>query len=274
MAPTRVIRPNSRASLVAGLRALWQQRELLATWTRREIKVRYKQSALGAAWAILQPLSLMLVFSVVFTRFFQVSTGDIPYPIFAYTALLPWSFFTAALSFGATSVLNNMSLVSKVSFPREILPLAQVGAAGFDFLVASSLLLGLLLYYGYAPTWSWLAVVLLVAIQVTLSSGLALLLAALVVRVRDVRFVVPLALQLWLYATPVIYPVSVIPASWRWLLRFNPMAPLIEGYRRTLLEGGWPDWGGVAWSGAAALLLAGLGFYIFKRTETWFADIL
>lgn len=271
---TRVILPDSRMSLTAGLRALWRQRELLASWTWREIKVRYKQSILGVAWAILQPLSLMLVFSLVFTRFLKVSTGDMPYPVFAYTALLPWTFFAASLSFGATSVLNNMSLISKVSFPREILPLAQVAAAGFDFMVASVVLFGLLLFYGYTPGWSWLAVLILLAIQVILSSGLALLLSALVVRVRDMRFVVPLALQLWLYATPVIYPVSVIPESWRWLLRLNPMAPLIEGYRLALLEGRWPAAADLAPAVGLALLVWLVGFYVFKRTEVWFADIL
>lgn len=271
---TRTILPRSQASLVAALRELWQRRELLAAWTLREIRVRYKQSALGVAWAIVQPLSLMLIFTVVFTRFLRVATGDLPYPVFAYVALLPWTFFASALSQSATSVLNNMSLVSKVSFPREILPLAHVGAAGFDFLVAGLLFVGLLVWYRLPPHVTWLAAPLLLLIQVVLTIGLALLAAAVVVRFRDVRFVVPLALQLWLYATPIIYPAGLIPESWRWLLRLNPMAPLIEGYRRTLLEGGWPDWGGVAWSGAAALLLAGLGFYIFKRTETWFADIL
>lgn len=274
MLPTRVILPRQTPGLRQALRDLWLRRELLAAWTVREIKVRYKQSLLGVAWAIMQPLSLMLIFTVVFTRFLQAPTGDLPYPLFAYTALLPWTFFATAVSQSAVSVLSNMSLVSKVHFPREILPLAQIGAAGFDFLVAALLFVGLLAWYRIPLRLTWLAAPLLLLIQIVLTIGLSLLLSALIVRFRDLRFVVPLGLQLWLYATPIIYPATVIPANWRWLLRLNPMAALIDGYRRTFLHGQWPDWGGLAGASVLALALGLIGFWVFKRTELWFADIL
>ncbi len=272
--PLRIYRADSGLGLVEALRTLWAQRELLFTWTMREVRVRYKQAALGAAWAVLQPLSLMIVFSIIFTTFLRVPTNDVPYPLFSYVALLPWTLFTTALANGTTSIINNMGLVSKIQFPREILPLAQVGAALFDFSIGSLLFVGLLIFYRWSVSWTLISVVLLLVIQVALMCGLVLIISATTVRFRDIRFVVPLALQLWLYATPIIYPLDVVPAQWQWLIRLNPLTPLIDGYRDAVLFQRLPTVGDVAFAGVCALLAFVFGYVYFKRTEVVFADIL
>lgn len=271
----RVISAEDEAmGLMAALRELWRYRGLLLTWTQRNIKVRYKQSLLGAAWAILQPFSTMVIFSVIFTYFVRVSTEGIPYPIFSYTALLPWTFFASSISLGVPSVVNNMNLVTKIYFPREIFPIAAVAASFVDFLVASVVFLGMMVFYRVPLRVTALLVPLLLAIQIVLTLGVVLLASAVNVRYRDVRFVVPLGVQLWMYATPIIYPVSLVPERWRTLYMLNPMAGLIEGYRAVILRGEWPQWECV---GLAAVISVGLflaGYWAFKRLEMAFADII
>lgn len=271
----RILRAeNEGLDLAGSLRDLWRGRELLRAWTEREIKVRYKQAALGAVWAVLQPLSMMIVFSVIFTFFVRVPTGDVPYPLFAYVALLPWTFFTTAVSSGSVSIINNMGLVSKIQFPREVLPLASVGAAGFDLIIGSVLLVGLMIWYHVGLSWAMLSLAPLFLLQLAFVCGLGLFLSALTVRFRDIRFVVPLGLQLWLYASPIIYPLSLVPAQWQWVLRLNPMTPILEGYRGALLYGRAPAAEELALVAGAAILMLGLGYLYFKTTEVWFADIL
>lgn len=272
--PVRVYRGDRGLALSDALRDLWAGRELLAAWTVREVRVRYKQSVLGAAWAILQPLSMMVVFSIIFTRFISVPTGEISYPLFSYVALLPWTFFSGAITSGTVSVVNQMALVSKIQFPREILPLAQIGAAGFDFCVASAVFVAMAFLYRVSPGWTLLAVPGLLLIQILFTAGLVLMLSALTVRCRDTRFVVPLAMQLWMYATPVIYPLDLVPTRWQWLYRLNPMAVLIEGYRDAVINLRMPASADVALAALVSLGVLIAGYVYFKRTEMSFADVL
>ena len=252
---------------------LVKHRELLGIWIAREIKIRYKQSFLGAAWAILQPLALMLVFTLVFSRFVQVPTNGIPYPVFSYTAVLPWTFFATAITFGVPSLISNMNLVTKTYFPREILPLGAIGASFVDFMVASSIFVVMLYIYGVQLTSFVLWVPALLLIQILLTIGIILLASAVIVFYRDVRFIVPVALQLWLYASPVIYPASVVPEYLQTLYSLNPMVGIIEGYRATLLYGQPPP-SSIIYSAAISVFLVVLGYFVFKRLEPSFADVI
>lgn len=256
------------------LSALNQYRDLLWLWTLREVQVRYKQSLLGIAWSILQPLALTVIFTIVFSRLVRVDTGDIPYPIFAYTALVPWTFFATSLSFGIASLVNNMSLVTKIYFPREILPLAAIGAAFVDFLVSTVILAGMMLIYNVQPGWVILWISLLLLLQIALTIGVVLLGAALLVFFRDVRFVVPLLTQVWMYASPIIYPVSLVPEQFRTFYFLNPMAGIIDGYRRVLLTGEAPQMDALALGSAVTLVLLVVGYSFFKRSEPVFADLI
>jgi lipopolysaccharide transport system permease protein len=265
---------NPSTLVVQDLRALWRKHELLQTWTLREISVRYKRAVLGVGWAVAQPLALMVAFSVVFSLFVRIPTDGVPYPIFSYVALVPWTFFATAMTTASTSLVNNMALVTKVSFPREILPLAQIGAAGLDFIVSGLLVGALMAYFGIVPGWAVLTIPILLLVQLMLMAGLVLAISALTVSLRDIRFVVPLGLQLLMYATPVIYPLSIVPDRWRWIFDLNPMAVLIEGYRGALLYDRTPALGSL---GLAALISVGLlvgGYTYFKRVEASFADIM
>lgn len=262
------------ANLSCAIRELFGYRELLLAWTMREIRVRYKQSLLGAAWAILQPLSLMVIYTIVFSFFIRVPSDEIPYPLFSYTALLPWTFFAACLSYGVPSLINNMNLVTKVYFPREIFPLGSICASFIDFLVASLLYVGMLIYY-HAPigfVWVWLPAILFG--QILLSAGVVLLASAVNVFYRDVRFVIPLAIQLWLYSSPVIYPVSIVPEQFRFVYMLNPMAGLIDGYRAVLLRGEMPNLQYLGIALAISALVFGAGYTFFKRVEMDFADVI
>ena len=275
MAKVRSASDRSLASMsLYDIRALFKYRELLISWTMREVSVRYKQAALGVAWAVLQPLCLMAIFSVVFGRFIPVDTDGIPYPIFSFVALLPWVCFATALTTGTTSIINNLSLVTKVQFPREILPLAHVGAAWFDCAVGAALCAIALVAYRSPLSWSLLVIPWLAVLQVMLTSGLVLIASAATVRYRDVRFVVPLAIQVWLYATPIIYPASAIPAASQWIFHLNPMAVIIDGYRQAVLYARSPTLQDVALATMVSTAVLLVGYSYFKRTEIWFADII
>jgi lipopolysaccharide transport system permease protein len=253
---------------------LVRYRYLLWMWTVREIKVRYKQSLMGGAWAILQPLSLMAIFTVVFSLFARVPTEGVPYPLFSYTALLPWTFLATSISFAVPSLVNNMNLVTKAHFPREILPIAVVSAAFVDFLVASSLFVLMMAFYRVPLHWAVAWVPLLVLIQVVLILGVSLLGAAINVFFRDVRFIVPLGIQLWLYASPVIYPLSLVPPRYQTLYMLNPMAGIITSFRRVVLHGLQPEPRPL---GIAVVLSVGLfvaAYWLFKKVEKQFADII
>jgi lipopolysaccharide transport system permease protein len=248
--------------------------ELLWVWTMREIKVRYKQSFLGGAWAILQPVSLMLIFSLIFTRFVKVPTEGIPYPIFSYTALLPWTFLTTSISFAVPSLIGNTSLLTKIYFPREIFPLSAIGASFLDTLIASLVFIVMMLFYKVPIHYTMTLIPLLLVVQILLTLGISLFASAVLVFYRDVRFVIPLLLQLWMYASPVFYPVSSVPEKYRTLYMLNPMAGVIESFRAVVLKGVWPNWGELGLAALVSLAIFFIGFSFFKRLEWQFADIV
>lgn len=256
------------------LQRLYNFRELLWIWIIREIKIRYKQSLLGASWAILQPLMMMIVFTAVFGFMARLPSDGIPYPVFSYTALLAWTFFATSVSFGSASLITNINLVTKTSFPREILPMGSIGAGFFDYLVAAVLFIGMLLLYRIPLTWNVLWMPVILAVQILLTIGITLLASALIVFFRDVRFIVPLGMQIWMFATPVIYPTSIVPAAIRPFYMLNPMAGLIDSYRQVLLFGQPPTWGYFGISALAGVGLYLAGYYLFKRLEKSFPDVI
>ena len=256
------------------LRELTECWELLYFLVWRDVKVRYKQTFIGVAWAILQPLMTMMIFTVIFGNFAKLPSDGLPYPIFAFTALLPWNYFSQAISRSGSSLVGDSSLIRKVYFPRLIIPLAAVAAPLVDFFVSFLVLLIMMAWFGIAPSWGllFLPLFLLLALMTALAVGLWL--SALNVRYRDVGHTIPFLLQFWMYASPVAYSISLIPEKWRLLYSLNPMAGVIEGFRGALLGKESPAFAVMALSAAiiAALLLGGIVF--FKRMERTFADII
>ena len=262
--------------MIAHVQNLFQFRELIGMWAFREIRVRYKQSLLGAAWAVLQPLALMLMFTFVFSKIARIST-DQPYPIFSYTALLPWTLFATSISFGVNSLINNMNLVTKTYFPREVLPLGVIGAALFDFLIASSIFVLLMIYYKVPVTIHFLWIPVFLIIQIFLMLGIILIGSALTVFYRDVRFIVPLGLQLWMYATPIIYPIKMVEDNlpqFRTLYALNPMVGIVNSYRAVILEGVPPNLTDLGIAAAVSVILFIVAYIIFKRLEVLFNDLI
>lgn len=262
--------------MIAHVQNLFHFRELIGMWAFREIRVRYKQSLLGAAWAVLQPLALMFMFTFVFSKIARIPT-DQPYPIFSYTALLPWTLFATSISFGVNSLINNMNLVTKTYFPREVLPLGVIGAALFDFLIASSIFVLLLIYYEVPVTIHFLWIPVFLIIQIFLMLGIILIGSALTVFYRDVRFVVPLGLQLWMYATPIIYPITLVEENlpqYRTLYALNPMVGIVESYRAVILEGVPPNFTDLGIAAAVSVVLFIVAYIIFKRLEVLFNDLI
>jgi len=274
-AQPRAIASSSNAGLRESGRELWAFRELLWTFTVREVKVRYAQSLLGVAWAIAQPLALMLAFSVFFGRFAGIRSDGLPYPLFSYAALLPWTFFTTSLSFGVPSLVTNTSLVTKVYFPREILPLASVLSAGVDFAAAAAVYGLLMAFYRISPSLALVHLLPLLVVQLVFTLAVTLILSAINVSYRDVRYAMPLVTQIWLYATPVIYPLSVVPEAIRPAYQaINPMAAVVDGYRRVLVASRPPDYSMLGLSGLCSTLLLLAGYLYFKRAERSFADVI
>jgi len=256
------------------LHALYKHRDLLWMWILREIRIRYKQSIIGGLWAVLQPLSLMVIFTLIFSQLVKIPSDGAPYPIFAYSALLPWTFLSASIGFAVPSLVTNMNLVTKVYFPREILPIGSVAAALLDFAIGALIFVGLMLVYRVPLTWSVLWIPLLLLVQTVLTLGVVLLMSALNVFYRDIRFVIPLLTQIWMYASPVIYPTSLVPATLLPLYMLNPMAGLLDSYRRVLLHGQPPVPSYLGASAAIALVVFALGYAYFKRSEGAFADLI
>ena len=253
---------------------LWTRRELLGYWTRREVSIRYKQSFLGITWAVFQPLALALVFSIVFSFIVHVPTEGIPYPLFAYTALVPWTFFANSLNAGVPSIVNQMNLVTKTDFPREILPFGTLGATFVDFLSAFVVFILLMVIYQepFSLQVFWLPI--LVIIQMILSAGLLLWGSSLNVFFRDIRFIIPLITQLWMYATPIIYPVTAIPEAMRPIYFLNPMVGIIESYRNIFLRELPPLWPAMTVGVIVSVALFLSGYLFFRRVEPNFADII
>jgi lipopolysaccharide transport system permease protein len=264
----------SVASLWQAVRRLAQYRDLLYTLSLHRLKVRYKQSVLGPSWALLQPLSLMVVYTAVFSRIARVPSDGAPYALFAYSALLPWTYFSTALSMSTNSLVGQVNLVTKVYFPREILPLTYVAAALVDFLAASIILAGMLFFYRVPLTAQALYVIPTVAILTIFAIAVSLVLCIVQVRFRDIGVALPLLLQVWMFATPVIYPLSVVPAKWQGLYALNPMVGIIESFRRVILQGTAPELHSLGVAAAISALLLPVAFVCFKRLETTVADII
>ncbi|HKP47416.1 MAG TPA: ABC transporter permease [Pyrinomonadaceae bacterium] len=271
--PTFRIEPPSGWNSI-GFRELWEYRELLYFLTWRDVKVRYKQTALGAAWAIIQPLFMMLVFSLFFGRLAKVPSDGIPYPIFTFCALLPWQLFAHALTESSNSLVANERLITKVYFPRLVVPIAAVLGGLVDFVVAFVILLILMFYYGIVPGWAIVTLPGFILLAILTALGVGLWLSALNVKYRDVRYTINFLIQFWLFATPVAYPSSIVPAKWRALYGLNPMAGVVEGFRWALLgkeeAPGMMLWVSVA---VVAVILFG-GLYYFRRMEQEFADVV
>jgi lipopolysaccharide transport system permease protein len=254
-------------------RELWQYRELLRFLAIRDIKVKYKQTVLGGLWAVLQPFLSMVVFTIFFGHLTQIPSDEMPYPIFVYTALLPWQLFSNGISNAGNSLVASSNLISKVYFPRLIIPTASLGAGLIDFSVAFMLLIGMMVTYGIYPGIQIVLFPFLLLFAIVATLGVGLILSALNVAYRDFRHAIPFLVQFWLFATPVIYPSSIVPESWRWLLNLNPMAGLISAFRSSLLDQPvlWQD---LAISVAMSLALLLLGIWYFTKTERRFADII
>ena len=254
-------------------RELWAYRELLSVLTMRDIKVRYKQTVLGAAWAVIRPFLTMVIFSVVFGQLANMPSDGYPYPVFVYAALLPWTFFAGAISTSGQSLIGSSNLVSKVYFPRLIIPLSSVGAGLIDLLISTGILLLLMLWYGVGWTWHLLAVPLLLLAVVFAALGVGTLLSALTVSYRDFTHLTPFLVQIWMYVTPVIFPVTLVPERWQWLLYLNPMTGLVEGFRSAFL--GKPfDPAGLGISCVITIALLIVGVLYFEKVERRFADVI
>lgn len=257
-----------------GLGELWEYRELLYFFIWRNIKVRYKQTVLGGAWAIIQPFLTMIVFSIFFGRLAGIPSEGVPYPIFAYTALVPWTFFANALSQASNSLLEHERMITKIYFPRLLLPLSAVLSGLIDFAISFSILIGMMLWYRFTPTLGILLLPFFILMATLTALGVGLWLSALNVQYRDVRYVIPFLVQFWLFSTPIAYPSSLVPEAWQFLYGLNPMAGVVEGFRWALL--------GTA-SISPELLMASLitmflvlmsGLYYFRKMEETFADVI
>jgi len=252
---------------------IWQYRELLYFLTWRDIKVKYKQTVLGATWAILQPLLSMVVFTLFFGKLANMPSDGIPYPIFSFCALVPWTYFANALSASGNSLVGSANLISKVYFPRLIVPGASVLAGLLDFGIAVLVLLGMMAYYGIAPGWGIFMVPVLLILTMGTALGVGALLSALNVEYRDVRYAMPFMIQLWMFATPIVYPLSLVPERFQWMVALNPMVGIIEGYRAALLGRSFPRTP-LAISSVLCLLLVVAGAFYFRRVEKTFADVI
>ena len=251
-----------------------EYRELLYFLVMREVKAKYKQTVLGVAWAILQPLSLMLTFTVVFSVFARLPSDGAPYALFSYCALLPWQFFAGVMGRGVGSLLSNQALVQKVYFPREIILVAVVMSAVVDFFVSAGLFVILLWFYGVALTLNGFLIIPVFLIQFSFVLGIVMILSPLNVFYRDIGLVMPLILQLWMYATPIIYPLSVVPERLRPYYLLNPMAGIVDAYRKILIHGTLPDYNSLTFAAVVSCLTLIGGLLYFKRVEFRLADVM
>jgi lipopolysaccharide transport system permease protein len=256
------------------LREVWEYRELLYFLIWRDIKVRYKQTFLGATWALLQPFLTMVIFSLFFGRLAKIGSDGVPYPIFCFTALVPWTFFTNGLNNGSASLVGSANLIRKIFFPRLIIPVATVLAGIVDFALAFVVLIAMMVYYRVQPTVNalWLPLFLLLALVTSL--GVGLWLSALYVKFRDVRYLLPFITQVWLFATPIAYPSSLLPKPWRTVYGLNPMVGVVEGFRWALLGAGDAPGGTIAVSSLVAITVLITGTYYYRSMEKIFADIV
>ncbi len=268
------IRIEPASSRVLRLKELWDYRELLYFLVWRDVKVRYKQTAIGAAWAILQPLLTMVIFTLVFAKFANVPSNGLPYPIFSYAALLPWTYFARALNQSVISIVTNSNLITKIYFPRLLLPVASIFAGLIDLGISFLFLLGMMVWYRIAPGWGTLLLPFFVLLIMLTTLAVSLWLSVINVRYRDVGQAIPFVVQLWMFVSPVAYPTSVVPEKWRLLYNLNPMAGVIEGFRWALTRGENPPFLPVILSTVIVVGLLYGGILFFKRMEETFADVV
>jgi lipopolysaccharide transport system permease protein len=256
------------------LRDLWQYRELLYFLTWRDVKVRYKQTLLGAAWAILQPLLTMLIFTLLFGRLAGIKSEGLPYPIFAYGGLLIWTFFANSVTNSGNSLVGSANLITKIYFPRMIIPAAAVGAGLVDLLLAFAVQIALMVYYKVHVTWALTMIPLLVLLATMLALGVGMWLSALNVKYRDIRYAIPFLIQLWMFGSPIIYPLSMVPAKWQWLLMLNPLTGIIENFRVALFGNQGFQWKSLGASAIITVIVLIYSAFSFRRMERDFADIV
>jgi ABC-type polysaccharide/polyol phosphate export permease len=267
-------RYRRRLRLGPAMTELWRSRELVRTLVERDLRVRYKRTVLGFGWAVLTPVVFMLVFTLFFQRAGHFATGGVPYALFVYTVLVPWTFFAQSVTLGSASIIGNLSLLNKVYCPREVFPIAAMLTAAFDTAIATLVLLVLFPIYEYPPSIATAWVPLLIAVEVAFTLGFTLFVSSVLIYLRDLRYIVPIAIQILLFASPVVYALSVIPAGIRPAYAVvNPLGPVLDGFRRTVLHGQAPEWGLFGLATLAAMVWLVGGYYIFKRLETGFADI-
>jgi len=253
-------------------RELFDFRELLFFLAQRDVKIRYKQTALGVAWAVLQPLLTMIIFSIIFGRFVGLPSQDVPYPLFVFAGLIPWLFFSNGVTAAASSLLNQQHLLTKIYFPRLFVPTASIGAFLVDMMISLVLYAFLLLAYGAVPGWRIIFLPFLILATVTATMGLGLTLAALTVKYRDVRYTVPFLMQILMYISPVIYPITIVPDRYRWIAELNPMCGLIDAYRSVILGTPWNPMA-IFLGTIVNLAMLVFGVFYFRKTERLFADI-
>lgn len=255
------------------VKEIWLYRDLLYFLTWRDVKVRYKQAAMGAAWAVLQPVGMMLIFAIFFGAFVGVPTDGMPHTLFFYCGLMPWMFFANALSTGSVSLLGSSNLITKVYFPRLIVPIAAVAALLIDLLITCLILISLALYYGFVWSWNLVMFPLMIILTVLLSLSFSVWLSGLTVKYRDIRHALPFVLQLWMFLTPIIYPLSVVPEEWRVAMYANPMTGIVEAMRASLR--GQPfNWTAITFSVVIAVLMLPISIRVFQRVQNSFADII
>lgn len=268
-----IIEPK-RGWIPIDFKEIWAYRELLYFLVKRDIKVRYKQTVLGGLWAIIQPFFSMVVFTLFFGKLAKVPSDGIPYPIFVYAGLLPWTYFANALSASGNSLVGSANLITKVYFPRLIIPASASLAGLVDFFIAMSILLVMMVYYQFVPGFGVVLFPFLVGLTFMCSVGVGLWLSALNVQYRDIRYTIPFLIQIWMFVSPVIYPVSMVPEGYRWLLSINPMGGVIKAFRASLLGHQSIDWALLGISTAIILVLFASGLSYFRRMEKTFADVV
>ena len=271
--PNIVIEPR-KGLFHLDLGAIWQHRVLLYFIVWRDLKIRYKQTIIGIGWSVMQPLISMLIFTVIFGYFAKIPSDGLPYPVFAYCALLPWNYFSGALNRCIVSVVADAHLISKVYFPRLILPIAGTISGLVDFAISFMLILGMMAWYGISPGWAALAIPAFLFFALVTALSIGLWLSALNVRYRDIGYTIPFLLQVWMFLSPIVYPVSMVPEKYRLLYSLNPMAGVIEGFRWALLNKASPDFSVVGVSVAVVLVLLLGGLVFFRNMESTFPDVV
>ena len=271
--PITIIEPK-KGWIPIDLKEIWNYRELLYFLTKRDIKVRYKQTVLGGLWAIIQPVFTMIVFTIFFGRLAKMPSDGIPYPIFVYAGLLPWTYFANAVSASGNSLVGSANLITKVYFPRLIIPASASLAGLLDFFIAMLVMGAMMIYYNFIPNIGILLFPFLVSLTFLCAVGVGLWLSALNVQYRDIRYVIPFLIQLWMFVSPVIYPVSMVPQRFQWLLALNPMGGVIEAYRASLLGHMPINWSLLGLSTVIIIILFLSGLYYFRRMEKTFADVI